>query len=279
MGAPIDRLSAGDLMQRAMEVGPLPMHIGAVLVLSGGDPAAVRTALAERIPDVARLRRRLLHAPPGCGRPVWVDDTAFDIASHVTTVTCEAPGDEDALLRTAVTWYTTPLPSDRPLWRAVVVTGLRGGEVALVLVLHHVLADGIGGLAVLTSLVDGAPTPAPVAFPTPAPSRRALAADAWGARLRAGARVRAGVRGARAATTGGPAWPAAQGGALQPPEATARRAPDRPDPGGPGRAARCGQGARCDDQRRRPGGRHRRAPGPARTAGRAGVAPGRLRAG
>ena len=201
MDAPIDRLSAGDLMQRAMEVGPLPMHIGAVLVLSGADPVAVRAALAERIPGVVRLRRRLMHTPPGCGRPVWVDDTTFDIARHVTTVECEAPGDEDALLRTAVPWYTTPLPSDRPLWRAVVVTGLRGGEVALVLVLHHVLADGIGGLAVLTSLVDGAPTPAPVPFPTPAPSRRTLATDAWAARLRAGARVRAGVRGARAATT------------------------------------------------------------------------------
>jgi WS/DGAT/MGAT family acyltransferase len=201
MEAPIDRLSAGDLMQRAMEVGPLPMHIGAVLVLSGGDPVAVRAALAERVPGVVRLRRRLLHTPPGCGRPVWVDDTAFDIARHVTTVECEAPGDEDALLRTALPWYTTPLPPDRPLWRAVVVTGLRGGEVALVLVLHHVLADGIGGLAVLTSLVDGGPTPAPAPFPTPAPSRRALAADAWAARLRAGVHVRAGVRGARAATT------------------------------------------------------------------------------
>jgi WS/DGAT/MGAT family acyltransferase len=201
MDAPIDRLSAGDLMQRAMEVGPLPMHIGAVLVLTGGDPAAVRAALGERVPGVARLRRRLMHTAPGCGRPVWVDDAAFDIARHVTTVECEAPGDEEALLRTALPWYTTPLPPDRPLWRAVVVTGLRGGEVAMVLVLHHVLADGIGGLAVLTSLVDGGPTPAAVPFPTPVPSRRALAADAWSARLRAGARVRAGVRGARAATT------------------------------------------------------------------------------
>lgn len=32
---PIERVSADDLMQKALEVGPLPMHIGAVLVLDG----------------------------------------------------------------------------------------------------------------------------------------------------------------------------------------------------------------------------------------------------
>jgi len=95
---------------------------------------------------------------------------------------------------------TTPLPLSRPPWGAVLATGLAGHSAALILVLHHVLADGIGGLAVLASLADGdpagpggpgdrgapeVPAKAPDGFPAPAPSRRSLAADAWAGRLRA----------------------------------------------------------------------------------------------
>jgi len=57
-----------------------------------------------------------------------------------------------------------------------------------------VLADGIGGLAVLASLVDGVPVPAAVTFPRPAPTRRELAVDALGSRLTALARPAAVLR-------------------------------------------------------------------------------------
>jgi diacylglycerol O-acyltransferase len=51
-------------------------------------------------------------------------------------------------------------------------------------VLHHALADGVGGLAILANLVD-APASAPsVCFPRPAPSAARLAEEAWVGRLR-----------------------------------------------------------------------------------------------
>jgi diacylglycerol O-acyltransferase / wax synthase len=55
------------------------------------------------------------------------------------------------------------------------------------MVMNHVLADGIGGLAVLASLVDditGLPSAgaAAVPFPAPAPGTGTLAAEAWAAR-------------------------------------------------------------------------------------------------
>ncbi len=75
------------------------------------------------------------------------------------------------------------LPRHRPLWRLTAITGSEDTRVALVVVFHHVLADGIGGLAVLARLVDGAATAAATGFPRPAPTRRALAADAVHTRL------------------------------------------------------------------------------------------------
>jgi Wax ester synthase-like Acyl-CoA acyltransferase domain len=82
-----------------------------------------------------------------------------------------------------------PLPRSRPLWSATFVTGLADGGTGLVIVMNHVLADGIGGLAILSSLVDESASlppagPPAVPFPVPAPRVAALAADAWAGRAR-----------------------------------------------------------------------------------------------
>ena len=185
----IDRVTAEDVVSLATDVGPVPMQVGVVLVLepaSALDPQEVRRQLAERIRAVPRLRRVLRPTPPGCGRPVWVDDPAFAVDRQVVIVPCPAPGDEVALLELAAAAVTAPLPRDRPLWQITVVTDPAGGAAALIVVFHHVLADGIGGLAALAHLVDGAPPVAPTpAFPEAAPSVAALAVDAWRARARA----------------------------------------------------------------------------------------------
>ena len=188
---PVDRASPADLMQLAADVGPAPMHVGAVLVLGtrpGFSMEQARRLLGERIAAVPRLRQRLYRAPPGCGRPFWADDPAFDLCHHVRQVPCPAPGDERALLDVAAAVIGEPLPPSRPLWSATFVTGLADSGTGLVVVMNHVLADGIGGLAVLASLVDENPglPPAGTAVPCPAPGPRAgtLAADAWAGRAR-----------------------------------------------------------------------------------------------
>jgi WS/DGAT/MGAT family acyltransferase len=172
-------------MQLAFDVGPAPMQVGAVLELEAGvDLAAARAVLADRIAAVPRLRQVLMRPPPGCGRPVWVDDARFDLGHHVRQVTCPGPGDERALGRLAAAIVAEPLSFARPLWVAVLVTGLARGEAALVIVFHHVMADGVGGMALLSRLVDGvAPGEGPP-FPLPPPSWRRLAEEATRQRLR-----------------------------------------------------------------------------------------------
>jgi WS/DGAT/MGAT family acyltransferase len=200
--AVIERTSPTDLMELASDLPDAPMQVAAVLVLgtaSGLHLTAVRDAVGERILAVPRLRQRLIRAPFGAGRPVWVDDHDFDIRHHVTAVRCPAPGDETALLGVVADTITRRLPANRPLWSATLVTSLADGGSALIVMLHHVLADGIGGLAVLARLVDGAPTAPAVDFPRPCPGRRALFLEAFGTRLRALTHVPAGVRQLRTA--------------------------------------------------------------------------------
>jgi len=210
----IERASPTDLMQLASEVPGSPMQVAAILVL-GTPPAvdinAVRDAIGQRIHAVPRLRQRLVRAPFGGGRPVWVDDPGFDIGDHVNAVRCPAPGDEAALLGLAAEIMVRGLPGNRPLWSATLVTLLSDGRAALVVTLHHVLADGIGGMAVLARLVDGAPTTLDTVFPRPPPGRRALFLDAAGTRLRALGHLPAKARQLRSAVaelaTGGVAGP------------------------------------------------------------------------
>ena len=106
-----------------------------------------------------------------------------------------------------------PLPRSRPLWAAVLVPDLVDDRVGLVLVLHHVLADGIDGLAMLARLADGAEPGPTRTFPQPCPARRRLAAEAFRSRLRPLGRFRAGRRGIhrRRRSSAGPfpaRWPA-----------------------------------------------------------------------
>jgi diacylglycerol O-acyltransferase len=210
----VERASSADRAFLAMDTGAVPVQFGVLLLLGparGLDLARVRRVIAERIPSVPRLRERLVRTPWGGGGPIWADDAEFDIRRHVRAAVCAAPGDRQAVLDTALTLVSTPLPRNLPLWSAVFVTGLAGGEAALVVVLNHVLADGVGGLAVLARLVDEGAGAAEVPFPRPRPGTGTLVRDAFAARLQAVLRAGAALRTLRASTSAG--------GGLHPPRA------------------------------------------------------------
>lgn len=55
---------------------------------------------------------------------MWVDDATFDPADQIERRSCPGDGSESALLELAVTLSTEPMPTNRPEWAAVVVSGL-----------------------------------------------------------------------------------------------------------------------------------------------------------
>lgn len=204
----IERVSANDLATLASDQGPAPLNIAALLVVDNGARLRfdeVREALEVRLPDVPRLRQRLIMLPPGLGRPIWVDDAGFQLRAHLRDLALP-PGTNvrRALLDVLAGLACEPLPPDQPLWRARWITGLEGGRAALAIVLAHVVADGLGGVAALGALADPQSHPGDqqgrgddrhpsrprtsdsrAPFPGPSPSRRNLALDAWRARLQA----------------------------------------------------------------------------------------------
>ena len=108
-----ERVSADDLMSLASGRHPPPLQVGAVLILDvrgGLDVGSLRTVLQQRIAAVPRLRQRLEKVPLGCGRPVWVDDSGFNIDDHLRVAKQQSETDDAGLLDIAANLVTKPLP-------------------------------------------------------------------------------------------------------------------------------------------------------------------------
>ncbi|MDO8121294.1 wax ester/triacylglycerol synthase family O-acyltransferase [Isoptericola sp. b490] len=192
----IDRISPADAVELATDTGPGSRAVGAALLLEHPDPARLAAVLGQRLGAVPRFHQRLRAAPPGCGRPYWVPCPPETVAAAVRLEAIHA-ADDQALAGAAARELSRPLDGGGPLWRATVLVH-RGAAVAVVLAMHHVLADGVGGLAVLAGVADhpapGGPADPPGRAPTGGPTSRELLLDAWHERLRALTRPAAGWR-------------------------------------------------------------------------------------
>jgi WS/DGAT/MGAT family acyltransferase len=168
--------------------GEVPMNTGAILVFDeyrGPTPTEMWALLDTRLVTVPRLRQRVHRPPPGGGLPIWVDDADFAVENHVSKRELSTSAGLPELLDIAAGLVCERLPLERSPWRACLVTDPLTGQVrAVILVVHHVMADGLGGLAVLSALADpGLPSPS-AAFPRPRPPYLSLALDAVRQRAR-----------------------------------------------------------------------------------------------
>jgi len=166
-------LSSLDLSFLCMERPATPMHMGAVAILAPTAGVArrdVMAVLARRAAAIPRLRRtaRSTWLPPGGA--TWVDDPGFDVARHLRSDRLPAPAGRAELAAWVGRLMAEPLDRSRPPWE-IHVARLADGSAALLLKIHHALADGLGAAAIGTALVDGGlreVPPAADAGPSPA---------------------------------------------------------------------------------------------------------------
>jgi WS/DGAT/MGAT family acyltransferase len=185
----VERLSADDrLILWPDEVWP--QDIGALGVLDGTSLLdsdgrfrieAAKQAVEARLHLLPRFRQVLYEPRRGLGGPLWVDARAFDLDDHVRVERLGFPGDEPELLRAVERLRRRRLDKSRPFWEMWFLTGLPDQRIGLFIRLHHVVADGIAGVAELGVLLDAAPSSATtVAQPwtaEPWPSARHLLVD------------------------------------------------------------------------------------------------------
>jgi WS/DGAT/MGAT family acyltransferase len=183
-------LKALDAGYLRIEEHGLPMHVAALAIVDGASlqdgsgrlhEEAVQRLVDDRTHLSPRLRQKLHHPPFAAGSPVWVDDPAFDIRNHVRFHHLGYPADEAAVLKAICDLNATRLDRSGPLWEMWLLTGREDGTVALLIRLHHVVADGIAALDLLGVLFDttaeGRSPLTTMRSPGPLPRVRELYAD------------------------------------------------------------------------------------------------------
>jgi WS/DGAT/MGAT family acyltransferase len=176
-----------------METTTATGHVGGVCVLDPSeaphelDLAALTDLMADRIPLVPVMRRKLLHVPLGLDQPYWIDDRDFDLEYHIRELALPRPGSDAQLCEQVARLHARPLDRSRPLWEIYLITGLDAGRIAVYTKIHHAAIDGVSGAELLTVLLDLSPDgrelPESKPFAPAAPPHRALLAARATARL------------------------------------------------------------------------------------------------
>lgn len=117
--------------------------------LIGAYPKFAMRVGGVRLPLVGSLPR--IGSLPAVG-PCWTADPRFTIERHLHRMALPRPGTDRELRELVSDLVSTPLPTDRPPWQVSLIEGHRG--TAVLVRMHHCIADGIALAQVLLSLTD-----------------------------------------------------------------------------------------------------------------------------
>jgi diacylglycerol O-acyltransferase len=169
-----DRLSSGDALFLYLEREGMPLNVASVNVFEGEISLKDCSAFIEsRLPLIPRYRQRVVSPPFQIGLPIWDYDPEFDIGNHVRQVTLKR-GTEAEFKALAGKILSRMMDRQRPLWDFTLVRGLHGNRTGVVTRMHHCMADGLAGVALLNVLMDRSPEvhPLPRRKPFRAPTRK-----------------------------------------------------------------------------------------------------------
>jgi diacylglycerol O-acyltransferase / wax synthase len=151
-------LSGADAAFLYLERKEIPLHIACVSIFDGPIPFEEFIAnIDSKLHLIPRYRQIAVAPPFHVGYPTWEWDPHFDIRKHVFRVQLDSPGGEAELSALAGRILSQVMDRNKPLWDIHVVEGLKDGRGALIPRVHHALADGISGAALLNVILD--PTP------------------------------------------------------------------------------------------------------------------------
>jgi len=149
----------------------LMMIVGVWQLAPGVKHAAVCERIENSLLKYDRFKQRVVEDAAGA---TWVVDRNFDLARHVVAEKLPKSANQEQALQDRVAALATQrLDPKRPLWQIHLVEDYTGPDgvkgSAMIVRIHHCIADGIALISVTMSLVDGG---------APPPERRKKAAAA-----------------------------------------------------------------------------------------------------
>ncbi|MFI2369098.1 wax ester/triacylglycerol synthase family O-acyltransferase [Streptomyces sp. NPDC018833] len=147
-----------DLAFWHLESAGHPMHLGALALFDsppgGADAAGVIDLLASRAAAIPRLRMRVRDVLLPVGGAAWSTAKDFDVRRHVREV--GLTGDDFTAEVTAAAGELMERPLERglPPWEMYLLRGARDDRFAVLVKLHHALADGMRAVAIGAGIFD-----------------------------------------------------------------------------------------------------------------------------
>ena len=155
----VERMSKVDTAWLRMDSpSNLMMILGVWIIKPGVSFHAARDRIEARLLKYPRFTQRVQQDATGAS---WVTDTTFDINRHVLREKLPASArkhPEQTLQTRLGELAMQPLDMRYPLWEFRLVEHFDGGSAMLVRI-HHCIADGLALIAVIQSLVDGGSEP------------------------------------------------------------------------------------------------------------------------
>jgi len=170
--APSERMSKVDTAWLRMDSpSNLMMIMGVWIIQPGVSYPAVCERIQERLLKYPRFAQRVEQDATGAS---WVFDNDFKIERHVRRETLGPLAKKQpqlALQERLGELALQPLDSRYPLWDFRLVEDFQGGS-ALLVRIHHCIADGLALISVIQTLVDGGTEP---------PKRKPKTSQGWDA--------------------------------------------------------------------------------------------------
>ncbi len=153
-----ERVAAPDEFFLHVESATVQQTVGGFVILDTGHTAKppeladFRRLLARRIDGMPRFRQRL--RPAGRWRHAQWVPADVDLGWHVREYRLAGRGGRDALAEQVSRLAERQLDRSRPLWQIWFVPNVGPAEAAVVAIVHHAVADGLGVVDTLRQLFD-----------------------------------------------------------------------------------------------------------------------------
>lgn len=149
-----ERISPVDTAWLRMDRPTNLMMIVGIMMFDGPmDYDRLRRTLEARLLPYRRFRQKVVHDATGAW---WEDDEDFDLDRHLHHAALPVGDHKVELQKMAADLMSIPLDPNRPLWSFHLVDNYDGGS-ALVVRIHHCIADGIALIGVILSITDTSP--------------------------------------------------------------------------------------------------------------------------
>lgn len=183
----LSALSASFLSAEDVDI-ETSMVIGSLAVLTGPPPSLDELCelVESRLSLAPRYRQRVRQSLRGLRAPHWEDEAGFTIRRHVRRVALPSPGGDEEMAELMGRTMADRMDREHPLWDVTLCEGLAGGRWGLICRIHHALADGVSGTALLRVVYDAPEEAAPASVTKVDAGKTAKSGKTQGSRVRRG---------------------------------------------------------------------------------------------